>query len=384
MLKRNGALRSFKKTLRRLHRSKGYRAISFPYGKGAEDLLKVRLLGSSRIEGEEFVSLGDKVADNEYYVIMHAHGRNLIDGYHFASTLYTIVMGKTPSGTGSAFVYNMQSAPHLSPIYSDSYLTFKKNTRYTFASRNYPSAFASETATGLCFVYDDGSTSEIKLPNPEQVATVNGCCTSLPGKSVKYVATYATEAGTKRIYSKYVGIFEGAYESYDDCFEAYDGSVEYITLKEPLRSVGYVSDEVDLLSDTLTRRINEIRLDGASDVYYSEENDCYVFPLSIPALHSLEPLAVGARAVSCESLLGGECGCAFTEEGDAVLYRPARVCASVEELRAALDTSPIRLLYVRRKQSTEPVSISIIYRDGYNGIEMRSAQTPRRFFAEYY
>ena len=387
MLKLKSCVRSFKKTLRWLRRGKDTRAASVPRSPADPDLLKLRLLGTSRMIGDKFGGVGDQGSeDSECYIPLHVHGRNMINGVHFIKTLGVLCTGSEPSSS-AALSFTPSKVPDLTPIYSDSYLPLKKNTRYTLTLWASTSAKDDPVYTGLCFLYDDGSYSPITLANPTKIGSAQGTAVSLPGKTVKHIATLDDGRGTRRIQSKHVGLYEGVHTSYDLIAESYEGSVEYVTLDEPLHGIGPFSDELDFLSRTVKRRLKRLTLTGDESFSLPEDGESVghlIYRLDTPMLEGTEALAIGCELLGAAGILSGEYGIAPSEDGTSLLIRLGDMPSDPERVGEHLKEHPVSLLYVRSESITEDAAISFQLRDGFTGIEVRSTTAPRRFYTEYY
>ena len=383
MNKKSGAM-LVKKTWHRRHRSKDTTSISIPFDLPSEKLLKLKMLGRSVSHEGGIASVGEYDEQAKSYLIpIHVHGRNYTDGEEYVKKMSEIYGGSVYTDPHK---YSIPSKAALSGtvLFTKDELRLKPRTQYTIAMRAYiVKTRPDPLAVNMAFRLEDDTLLPIRLPNPDQRSDVYGVFSSTKGGSIKQLEIYHESSLNRHLYPEYFGIFEGAYESHEECFEPYDGEIVNIALDEPLRGIGYCSDELDLISGTVKRRIAYIDDLSSLDFELDEDGITYL-TLPMAAKLGAPALTFGPPLISEEELRSGSgTGVAISGDGARLLIRHTESC-DPESALLYFSEHKASLAYVSDESREERVSTDIPYRDGYTAMEVLSPLKPRKFYAEYY
>jgi hypothetical protein len=208
-------------------------------------------------------------------------------------------------------------------------------------------------------VYTDGSEDPIRFAAGG--TKVLGVFSTARGKSVDRITHYRENSAPTMIMLDKFGIFEGAYQSYDDAFEPYGSFEGALILEEALRSVGFVSDILDLCALTVKRKICELVIDGSVSV--EETDDEGIFKVLCPhtvKVHS--PIISEVRKRSYEDLISARSGAAISEDGSQIYIKLDGIFG-MENFQPRVTESPVQVFLVREDYSDESVSGDPILED---------------------
>lgn len=371
-----------KKTLVWRHRSKGKDVVSFPCGR--EGLRKLYMLGNTEADEDGTLhSLGDDVdGDGSYCIPLLIHGKAVVNGRAFLESIKSILNSNYKEAT-DMYVFTTKSEHDGTVICNRDTVKFKPKTPYTVYVRgDMFRGGGTLTAINLAFRYDDGTLDPISIPHPSGNRIIFGCFTSNKDKSVTAIEIKYYTSRSIGIYGYGFGIFEGIYTNPKECYEEYSGTMLAPKLKEPLRSVDLFSDEFDLLTGVIKRRIAYVpdlsSLDVSEDEY---ELPSLLLPERANTLCGI--VSPGMNVVSAEALLSGENGIALSEDGERIYIRIEGVSFDCDGISSFLAENPTEITYVKEVPSEENTGFAIEYREGLTVAELHSSTPSRRFMAEY-
>ncbi len=363
-----------------LHRIKGKRSLQLADA-GCE-LSSFRLFGeTAAVENSQITGVGDYDPEsNKYLINLKSHGRNLISGKEF----FTIHknLGISPSATIDDEYYTVTVPPSANGtmIIDNTVISFKENKTYTLCAYMW---YVHTVPDGLrnlrlAFEYSDGTSSPMTVVNSSYKIYVTA--RSISGKTVVGISSYADKEQTCRIGINSFGIFEGYYSSYDTCFEPYEAKNITIALDEPLLTVGYSKDELDLLEGTVTRRNRRFTIDGESDIERTDRQSEFRIRLPEPMMNAMNYLSsypqydpdAEACPVSVYPSDDGEYIHIIAEEG-----------TDIDSLRTALSQSPLHLAYplAEARKETVPNFTRVTFEQQY--IDVCTSIEPKAIIAEY-
>ena len=344
---------------------------------------KLYMLGNTEVdENGTSHSLGDDVdGDGSYCIPLLIHGKAIVDGHAFLDSVKSILNSRYEEDT-DMYVLATKSEHDGTVICNRDTVKFKPKTPYTVCARG--DIFRGGgilTAINLAFRYDDGTLDPISIPHPTKNRYIFGC-SSNKEKSVTAIEIKYYTSRSIGIYGYSFGIFEGSYTKPEECYEEYSGRVLTPKLNEPLRSVDLFSDEFDLLTGVIKRRIAYVPDLSSLDVSPDEkELPCLLLPERANTLCGI--VSPGMNVVSAEALLSGENGIALSEDGERIYIRAEGVSFDCDGISSFLAENPTEITYAKEVPSEENTGFEIEYREGLTAVELHSSTPSRRFMAEY-
>ena len=343
-----------KKTTERFGLARGTADIEYPLGSADGSVALARLFGNTLYSSEKnaYLSVGDKTDGGKYRLSFARPGRNLMSTKTYAelhragATGYTVL--------NDTYYYIIATAnDDGKTIISQENIAFKPDTPYTFTARMvYNSANKSYSPIHAKVIYTDGTEDPIRFP--EIGKDILGAFTTAEGKSIDRVVHHRENSAPTKIMMDTFGIFEGAYSSYGEVFEPYGSFEGALILEEPLRSVGYVSDILDLSSLTVKRKICETVIDGSESIDTTDHEG--VFKVYAPFdIRPDSPILSEVRKRSLDELLASDSGAAISEDGKAIYIKLFGISA-LSDFIPRVTESPVKLLMIKQIYTDESVS----------------------------
>jgi hypothetical protein len=332
--------------------AKGEAKIDYPIGSGNENLMFANLYGNTVYYEEDYRSVGDADGNGKYRLSFERSGRNLMNGKTYATlhkakatgyailndTLYYIIPSIQDNGK---------------TIISRDEIAFKPNTVYSLAAcMRYNSPNRSFSPMQAQNIYTDGSNEPIRFQ--DDAAEVYGVFSSAEGKSIQRIEHFNDASVPTKIVLASFGIFEGKFESYDEAFEPYGVFEGALILNEPLRSLGYVSDVLDLSALTVKRKIYEMVIDGDSCIETTDTEGVFKVYTTVTVKED-SPIVSEVRKMSLEDLKTNRKGAAIAEGGDAVYIKLDGIKSLVDFIPRVTEDD-VRLFMIRENYIDEAVS----------------------------
>lgn len=371
-------LKLAKKTEEWLHRSKGADTVTLPTLDNT--LRRFRLFGNTQIlDTGELRGVGDYNAElGKYVILFRAHGRNLFGNEEYYQAWKESKAYSSISHGTTGFTVYFAPAYNGMVVFDKRHVKFKENTQYTVAG---DFLISTDYHLRMRFVYSDGTYSDVKLKKGiKHTLTTRGAATSLPDKTLVSINAY-TEVDTKyTAYMKYMGIYEGSYDTHDECYELYNGEDFEYRLYAPLMSIGYTSDELDLMTGNVTRKIHTEAIDGSASVEHKYSEGIYVITPKVP-------MRVGTRLLSSLPVMDetqiteAEIGVALCEGGKICVKLPG--VTDEGGFISYLNENPFTVTYVMKDSVKEMAEVTLPQRDTLSIIDVFTEVTPRKFYAEY-
>ena len=342
-----------KETTERFELAKGTAEIDYPLGRDDGAVTLARLYGNTEFldSDYEYRSVGDPDDNGKYRISFKRSGKNLMSGDTY-SNLHKV--NSTGYGVfGNDFYYIIASVQDNGKmIISRDDLAFKPDTVYTFAACiRYTSTNKTYSPMQAKVVYTDGTDEFIHFTVTG--TEVYGVFSTAEGKSIEKVVHYnETSAPTRLILSGF-GIFEGAYASYDEAFEPYGAFEGALILNEPLRSVGYVSDILDLCAQRVKRKIYELIIDGEAGGELSEYEGIFRVPLTVRVREDTRVIGM-LKKRTLEELFSANSGVAIGEGGNCVYVKLDGI-SEMRDFIPRVTEDDIRLFFVRENYTEETV-----------------------------
>ena len=343
-----------KKTTERFGLARGTADIEYPLGSADGSVTLARLLGNTVYSSEEnaYLSVGDKTDAGKYSLSFSRPGRNLMNTRMYGELHRVGATGYTILNDTNYYIVAAQSDDGKT-IISQENIAFKPNTVYTFAARmRYNSSNKNYSPFQAKVVYTDGTEDPIRFP--VSGTDIYGIFSSAEGKSIDRIAHHRDNSAPTKIMMDTFGIFEGAYSSYDEAFEPYGSFEGALILDEPLRSVGYVSDILDLCSLTVKRKICETVIDGSESIDTTDHEG--IFKVYAPFdIRPDSPIISSVRKRSFEELLVSDSGAVIDEDGKGIYIKLMGISA-LSDFIPRVTESPVKLLMIRKDYADESVS----------------------------
>ena len=378
---RKSRLRLIKKTERWLHRKRGTDTLGIPTDIDTDRISRFVILGSADGEDEGMLSgVGDyDEASGKYVIGIHTHGKNLLGGAEFAAIHMSkqIATVSKPSLSATNYIFTADAGKDGVPIIDRSVIKFKERTAYTitFAVR-YLNAIVPRDLR-LTFNYTDG-TSYTPTFNTA-LKNLSGCASSDPEKTVAYISHYPGDNKAINYTLASFGIYEGVYATPEEIHEPYVGERRQITLDAPLYSIGYASDELDLKSGTLRRKVRKLRIDASAEVEATDTEGVFAIPLDAPA-------RVGSYAVrsALPDESGEGCEVSVSDGGASILIRPPGELTEVSEAISYLEGGAFDLYYILSVPEVTDSGIECPSLMGRTAVDLLCGTPPRKCYVEYY
>jgi hypothetical protein len=258
------------------------------------------------------------------------------------------------------------------------HIKFKENTPYTISGR-----FNSVKDLHLRFVYSDGTYSGTVLQNYKAYGFyIEGATPSLKDKTVVAIEVYVEGISSTNYTTNntYFGVYEGAYTKHTDCYEEYNGESFKYYLDAPLMSMGYASDELDLMSGEVTRKIRKETVSSNAKIEGEYSEGVYVIAPDMP-MRADSSLYSSLPVLDEADIMTAELGVALTDDG--------RICVKIpgitgeNELISYLEENPFTITYIMNEPIKEVAEGTLPTRDTLSIIDVFCEVLPRKFYAEY-
>ena len=378
---RKDQLKLIKRTERWLHRKKGSIGFSFPTDIDTEKITRFVILGRSDTgENGTLRGVGDYEASSGSYVIgLHVRGKNLLGGRQFAEKhieKQICTVSKPSLGdTNYSFVPDVDKEGR--PIIDGSVIKFKEKTAYTLAFTARYLMGTTPKDLKITFEYTDGTSYTPIYDTIKK--TITDCVSTDPEKTVRCISSYTGDHRATIFVLADFGLYEGIYTAHAEMHEPYVGEHFKIELDAPLYSIGYASDELDLKSGKLMRKIGRLRVDGSALV--SETDTEGIFEIALPS-----PMRPGSRTVSPYGEISedSECGISASESESSLLLKPPGGLTSVSEVKSYLEANAFDIFYILASPVEQGLNIACPNLGGKSAIDVTSEISPRKCFVEYY
>lgn len=378
---RKNQLKLIKKTERWLHRKKGEDSFVIPPDIDTAKITRFVILGSCA--GEEngtLLGVGNYDESSGSYVIgIHAHGKNLLSCLDFAAahTEKQICTSIKPALTADKFAFIPDSDKVGTPIIDKSMVKFKEKTAYTLA---FTAAYITTTKPRdlkITFNYTDG-TSYTPIYD-SAIKNITDCQVTDPEKTLAYISSYVAARSMTIYIIQDFGLYEGAYTVHEEVHEPYVGARSKITLDAPLYSIGYASDELDLKSGTLLRKIERLHVDSSVSVSQTDTEGVFRIDLDAPMRH-------GGRIISPygEITDGCDCGLSASDDGCSLFFMPPGNLMQTDEVESYLAQNPFDVFYVLRTPKQQTLEVLCPELNGTTAVDILTDTAPRKCFVEYY
>lgn len=371
------ALKLIKKTKEWLHRTKGGETVNLPRINGT--LRRFRLFGNTKIlDTGEMLGVGDYDSESGKYVVsLKAHGKNICGGeeYYQAWKDSHAFSMMTLGSTGFTVYYSPNYNGTV--VFDKRHIRFKENTQYTIAGQ-----FTSVDLK-MRFIYSDGTYSNVVLENYTRKRNIHtGSVCSQKDKTLVAIDAYVEATGSYVSYIKFLGIYEGAYNSYQECYELYNGEKFTYTLDAPLLSMGYASDELDLITGEVTRKIRteSIGADASVECEYAEGTGIFIITPEVP-MRSDSSLLSSLPVVDETEILTVDTGVSLCDGGRIAVKLPA--VTNESEFLSYLSENPFTITYVMKDTVTETAEGTLPNRDDLSITDVYCEVAPKKFYAEY-
>ena len=370
-------LKLSRKTEMWLHRSKSEDSVTLP----AIDarLLRIRLLGNSHLlDTGELLGTGDYDEESgKYTILFRAHGKNLYGANDYIQTWIDSGAYTNYELKSTTLKLTFSTAYNGTTIFDKRHIKFKENTQYTISGR-----FQNPKQLYMRFVYSDGTYSDTTLQNVKSLVFYSeGVAISLKDKTLVGIESYTDAEG--RYYTttiKQIGIYEGAQQSHADCYEEYNGESFRYYLDAPLMRIGYASDELDLMSGEVTRKIRTETVGSKASIEGAYAEGIYVIAPEVP-LRADSPLYSSLPVLTEADIMTAETGVSLCEGGKICVKIPD--INSEEELLSYLKDNPFTITYIMSEPIKEMAEGSLPNRDMLSVIDAFCEVLPRKFYAEY-
>ncbi len=370
----------FQKIENSMHRSMGTSSVLLTLPGNSERLLFARMLGASEYtENGELLGVGDlDESTGKYNVPISVLGKNLIDEELFIERV--MATGVSCTLTDETFSFVGQKPYVGTLVMGNGDIKFKSKTRYTIMVKG---NFSYAPVVRYCdmqiaFRYTDGTTEDISIKS--KIANTTLIYTSAENKTVNGLVCACTHVGGIQMTLGTLGLFEGVFTDYDSTFEPYAKETYTLALDKPLCSIGYISDEIDILSKTLTKKTVSVTLDESCRAEACEEDGIFKLYLDEARMIGTEVLTQ-FPTLTLDALSDAETGLALPDAEDCVYIKTGST--DTDELAAYLSENPILLHYVAKARTAVPIELDIPYRGSYSLIVVETATQPRRIFYEY-
>ena len=378
---RKDGLKLIKRTERWLHRKRGTEGFRIPEDIYADRITRLVLLGSS--EGAEdgiLRGVGDlDEASGKYVIGIHVHGSNLLGGrelaeLHVARSICTV---SKPTITQTNFAVIPDADKNGAPIIDKKVIRFKEKTSYTLAYTVKYLNTAKPRDLKLSFKYTDGTFFTPTYDTTKK--TFTDCMISDPEKTLECIASYAGDQKSTVFVIADFGIYEGSHPVHAEVHEPYVGERLNIELDAPLYSIGYASDELDLKSGTLLRKIRRIRIDSSCDI--GETDAAGIFEIKLD-----EPMRRGGATVSPHSEISesGECGISASEDGTSIIFKPPGEITDIGGARGYLAGNPFDLFYILDTPVLTALPTACPDLIGKSAVDILTDVPGRKCYVEYY
>lgn len=370
-------LKLSRKTEMWLHRSKSEDSVTLP----AIDarLLRIRLLGNSHLlDTGELLGTGDYDEESgKYTILFRAHGKNLYGANDYIQTWIDSGAYKKHELKSTNLKLTFSTDYNGTTIFDKRHIKFKENTQYTISGR-----FQNPKQLYMRFVYSDGTYSDTTLQNIKSLGFYSdGVAISLKDKTLVAIISHTdTEGIYYTTVIKQIGIYEGAQQSHADCYEEYNGESFRYYLDAPLMRIGYASDELDLMSGEVTRKIRTETVGSKASIEGEYAEGIYVIAPEVP-LRADSPLYSSLPVLTEADIMTAEAGVALCEGGKICVKIPD--INSEEELLSYLKDNPFTITYIMSEPIKEMAEGGLPSRDMLSVIDAFCEILPRKFYAEY-
>lgn len=376
MIKEKAGL--FKKTLVWRHLSKGIDAISFPAEVKKSNIEHFKLYGKTVIsDSGSMESVGDYDSESEKYLMkLHIHGKNYMSGDTFAEIFTASGASKTNTiESGGSFLTKPTISTNGTVVINRSHIRFNEKTAYTIATQIRMLHSGPTRDFRLRFDYSDGTSYFPKIES--NTILLKGCVSSDPEKTLVSLSSYTEADLNIRFILKWFGIYEGTHTSFNDTYEAYSGTWVDVKLNAPLMSIGYTSDELDMLTGQVTRKIATQRIDSSVQCAASSTEGVYIIMLD-------HPMRPGSKFISPypDFDAGEETGIRVSEDGR-MIYLKLPESVTIDNLLEYLENNPFDITYVLKTPLTETVSLPTLILKNESVIEIFTNVAPRKVVAVY-
>jgi len=374
MRKRNFKL--IRKTIEWLHRRRGTSTVKLPADVDNERYRYLKIYGS---DAENSAGVGDYNEEVGLYTIpVHIHGNNLMGGPEFMAVHSALNISKVPASiVNGCYTLTPMIECNGTVIIGPDLVKFKKKTAYTLAAHIKFMTSATKRRFGFRFDYSDGTYYFPVVDSSYRDFYI--CFTSDPTKDVVAISSHAETTANMRIDLEGFGLYEGEHTDYYTVNEEYLGERIVVSLDAPLRKIDYASDELDIISGTLTRKIKSLTIDETSD--FSSTDDEAVFSISLP-----KPMRAGSRIVSAFGDLTEDCesGLSPSDDGTSFLFKASPEITSEDSLRAYLEENPFEIAYIMSEYeytATEKTALKSYEKE--LTMEPLCSSEPSKIIAEY-
>jgi len=364
----------------RFARSIGDRAVTLSYPPDSDRIIYGRIVGNSVLsDSGELIGVGTK-SGTDFTIPLLAKGKNLISEELFVTAGqkagYLLSINPTfYTCRGSASVTG-------NVIISSEDVIFKKNTPYTLVLKAIFESAPSQKYcdTHLAFLYTDGTKEPLSKKSTVKNQTLLFTSDKSKTLSAIIASIVTNRSGNAKITRDTIGLFEGELTSYPE------GEIEYRTLEgeiripSPLCSVGYISDELDLISGEIIRKTVTQEVNG-EEFYESEYEGIFYLDLPIFAGRGCDMISLFPIYKDTETLIAADRGIVLNEDGEGIYIKGE--ATDIEGIKAEFSENPVLLHYIRAERPRERASLDIPFFDGYTYLLLTGDIAPKRVFYEY-
>lgn len=375
MRKRNFKL--MRETLEWLHRLKGDESMRLRSGVRAENYRFFKIFGNGN--GESVSGVGDYDEESGSYLIpIHIHGKSLMGGEEFMDIHSSLGISKTAASFVNGF-YSTTPLPDYNGtvVIGRKHVKFKENTPYTLALHFKFLTSATKRNIALRFDYSDGTYDAPIIAST--LREFKMCFTSDASKTLVAISSNTEKASNIRFFLEGFALLEGAYSDYTEAFEQYQGFKTTVSLASPLRKIDFISDDADLYSGAVTRKIHVFKIDGTSEITKTDTEG--IFEIQLP-----RPMRIGTPIISPFNALSEneDSGLSCDDSGENILIKLSPDITDATECMNYLYENPFEISYVLDTYETESITPLILPEfDEDLTLEFLSSEGPSKSVAEY-
>ena len=365
-----------------MHRKKGTVDLAIPPDIQKDSIVRFVLQGNSAIDNNDGSFLGVGDYDNEsksYKIKLHIHGKNYLSGREFAEIHLSKKLESTINSSLSEKQYAFAANRDVGgvPIIDKSIIKFKEKTAYTLAFSVRYGSTTSPRDFKLSFVYTDGS---IYTPIKDTYASrLTECVSTDPEKTVDHICSYRGDGQVIGYTLADFGIYEGIHTIHAEVHEPYVGERIEISLDAPLYAIGAASDELDLLSGKITRKICTEKIDATAEIESTDEDGIFSISLKNQARRNSSVISPhGSLTDSTDTGIG------LSDDGNSVLFKAPEGIDSVETLSEYLNANAFSIAYILNEPTVTSADISALDTCGKTILDVMTEISPKRCFIEYY
>ncbi len=346
-------------------------------------LRRLRIFGNSAVADGKITGVGTVGDDGIPFLSVKFHGYTTIGGRPFFDIISKNIPGSVEFSEDGIFAttsfFKDEFIGMVALKATEAKYKVSGDYRLYYTTRYEEKQNAEYTNLKLCRA--DGSTTEVFAPGSKRNEFKGGHAIG-PGTGPAELVAYFRKAAISRFVIAETGIVE-----YNPAFgisrvAPYVEKYENLRIGDYLHGIGRICDEVDLVLGTLKRKLCKVKLSELSDLVPTEHAGVFMAPLEIAAKEQSEFLGVGIDIRDSESIIAGEVGAGFANEGESLILRAAG-CETAAQLREHLEACGAELLYVRQVYSTEPILCPIPEGAEFNRVSLMSNLAPSKFYSEY-